>query len=437
MQGNDPSYYNDYEEIDLRDIFKTINKWKHTIIAVTLICVLLSGIFSFFVLDPVYEASTVVSIYQAQLNRENESTNDIADTVNELGEIPYMSAVSCEQQVKSPAIMEAVIKKLQLPYTRNGLKSSIKTQQVQNTNLIIITVSNNNPELAATIANTLREEFILHINRINKRKMAQSLEIMEKEWLQKEEVELDIASEKLKEHKLQSRSIEFLSSQLGKKREDLINYQSWLAKAEIDRASQQEGIKQLQETIAHTPHTLTTVNTANGILPADLQGIDIKDGTVSSEQINMNYTSLMDAYNSKTTALAELTVQISKTRQEIARQEKEILDLEAELIRNQLGEKKLQNEVSRRESVVTLLSSKIAELKMTESINLADNNIITVSEAMVPEAPVKPNKMLNMAIAAVLGLMLATFSIFLIEYLRGNGTNKSESEESKGFTGNV
>jgi uncharacterized protein involved in exopolysaccharide biosynthesis len=267
--------------------------------------------------------------------------------------------------------------------------------------------------------------------------MAQSLEIMEKEWLQKEEVELDIASEKLKEHKLQSRSIEFLSSQLGKKREDLINYQSWLAKAEIDRASQQEGIKQLQETIAHTPHTLTTVNTANGILPADLQGIDIKDGTVSSEQINMNYTSLMDAYNSKTTALAELTVQISKTRQEIARQEKEILDLEAELIRNQLGEKKLQNEVSRRESVVTLLSSKIAELKMTESINLADNNIITVSEAMVPEAPVKPNKMLNMAIAAVLGLMLATFSIFLIEYLRGNGTNKSESEESKGFTGNV
>ena len=89
MQGNDPSYYNDYEEIDLRDIFKTINKWKHTIIAVTLICVLLSGIFSFFVLDPVYEASTVVSIYQAQLNRENESTNDIADTVNELGKSLY------------------------------------------------------------------------------------------------------------------------------------------------------------------------------------------------------------------------------------------------------------------------------------------------------------------------------------------------------------
>jgi capsular polysaccharide biosynthesis protein len=408
----------DYEEIDLRDIFKTLNKWKYAIIAVTLICMLLSGVLSFYVMDSVYEATTVVSIYQAQLSPDKQGSNDIEDTVNELGELPYISAVSCEQQIKSPAILEAVIKELDLPHTRNGLKSAIKTEQVKNTNMVNITVSNNDPKLAASIANTLREEFIIHINRINKKKMAQSLDILEKEWLHKEESELDIASEKLKEYKLQSRSIDYLSSQLNNKREELTGHQSWLALAVIDRAAQDEGIKQLKESLDNTSPVLTTVNTANGILPADLQGIDIKDGTVNSEHINEAYISLMDSYNKKLTALAELNVQIEATRQEIAKLEKEIPDLEAELITNQIDEKKLQNEVSRRENVVNLLTSKIAELKMTESINLADNNIITVSEAPIPEAPVKPNKMLNIAIAAILGLMLATFSVFLIEYLR-------------------
>lgn len=422
MQGNDPSYH-DYEEIDLRDIFKTLNKWKYCIVAIMLIAMFLSGIISFYLLEPVYEASTVVSVCQARFKQES-SSNNIADTVNELGEIPYMSASGYEQQVKSPNVIGEVIKKLQLPYSRGLLKSLINTEQLPNTNLIVIKVSNSNPELAANIANTLREEFILHINEINKRKMVQSLGIMEEEWLQKEEVDLDAASEKLKVHKLQSRSAEFLNDQLNKKREDLINYQSWLTKADIERAGLQEGIKQLQEIIASTPRTLTTTSTAEGIIYADLQGLDIKDGMVSSEQINVNYTSIIEVYNSKTTVLAELNMQINKTEREIVRQEKEIRDLETELIKNQIVEKKLQTEVSRREGVVTLLSAKIAELKMAESINLADNNIITVSEAMIPEAPVKPNKSLNLSIAAVLGLMLGTFGIFLIEYLHEDESDR-------------
>ncbi len=419
MQGNDPSY-RDYDEIDLRDIFNTLHKWKYTILAIMLMTMLLSAIISFHFLEPVYEASTVVSVSQARLNRES-SSNNIADTVNELGEIPYMTASGYEQQVKSSDVIEEVIKKLRLHYSRGSLKSLINTEQIPNSNLIVIKVTNSSPELAADIANALREEFILHINEINKRKMTQSLVILEEEWLQKEEIDLDVASERLKTHKLQSRSAEFLEGQLIKKREDLISYQSWLTKAGIEQACLREGLQILQDTIALTPATLTTTNSAEGIMYTGLQGLDIKDGIVNSEQINENYTSLIESYNSKNTTLAELNIQINRTRQEIARQEKEIRDLETELIKNQIVEKKLQNEVERRESVVTLLSAKIAELKMAESINLADNNIITVSGAMIPEAPVRPNKTLNIAVAAVLGLMLGTFSAFLVEYLREAG----------------
>lgn len=44
-------------------------------------------------------------------------------------------------------------------------------------------------------------------------------------------------------------------------------------------------------------------------------------------------------------------------------------------------------------------------------------NIQIVDKAIVPENPVSPRKLLNMAIAAVLGLMLGVFISFLLEYL--------------------
>ena len=51
--NNQPEYNYDYNEIDLRDIFKTLGKWKYTIISVTLICMFLSAIVSLFFIDPV------------------------------------------------------------------------------------------------------------------------------------------------------------------------------------------------------------------------------------------------------------------------------------------------------------------------------------------------------------------------------------------------
>ena len=59
--NNQPGYNYDYDEIDLRDIFRTLGKWKYTIISVTLICMFLSGIVSLFFIDPVYEATAMVA----------------------------------------------------------------------------------------------------------------------------------------------------------------------------------------------------------------------------------------------------------------------------------------------------------------------------------------------------------------------------------------
>ncbi len=423
--NNQPGYNYDYDEIDLRDIFKTLGKWKYTIISVTLICMLLSGIVSFFFIDPVYEASTAIVITQTK--SEKQPVGNIEDMVNRMGDLPVVTPQTTVEQIKAPGILQATISKLNLECNRRQLATMVRTEQIKDTNIVRIIVSNQDPELAVKIANTIREEFLTHINQLNEQKLSRSLSTMENKLLKDEEEALRLANEQLKQQKLQSRSIEFLSVQLSKKNEDLAYYQSRLISAEIESDKLHKGLQQSQENLANTPQTVATVSTANGILPVQMQSIEITDGKVVSENLNDAYIEALNQYNDKITELAQTEAEITKTRQKIGELEQEIRSTEAELINNQIQEKKWQDEVDRRDSTVKVLNAKIAEVKMTEALDLAGNTILTVSPAFAPEHPVKPNKKLNVAIAGVLGLMVAVFGVFLAEYLKNDEEDKQEA----------
>ncbi|MGB3978485.1 MAG: GNVR domain-containing protein [Tepidanaerobacteraceae bacterium] len=56
---------------------------------------------------------------------------------------------------------------------------------------------------------------------------------------------------------------------------------------------------------------------------------------------------------------------------------------------------------------------------------MGDANIMVVSPAIVPESPVAPRKMLNVAIAMVLGLMLGVFVVFFMDYWKNSADPKS------------
>jgi len=63
-------------------------------------------------------------------------------------------------------------------------------------------------------------------------------------------------------------------------------------------------------------------------------------------------------------------------------------------------------------------------IKVSEIIDI--ENIQVIDKALVPINPVKPNKMLNTAIACVLGAMVSLFIIMLIEFL--DNTIKTEAD---------
>lgn len=68
-------------------------------------------------------------------------------------------------------------------------------------------------------------------------------------------------------------------------------------------------------------------------------------------------------------------------------------------------------------------------IKVTEIVDV--QNIRVIDRAMAEEKPIKPNKLLNLTIAGVLGIMLAIFIIFVIHLL--NNTVKDEKDIEKEF----
>ena len=61
------------------------------------------------------------------------------------------------------------------------------------------------------------------------------------------------------------------------------------------------------------------------------------------------------------------------------------------------------------------------------------NSVEVIDKAITPIEPVKPNKKMNVAIAAVLGIMIGLFVVFLIEYLDNKIRRPQDIEKQLGL----
>lgn len=143
-------------EIDLREIFEMLKKRWLMIVSITLVAATLSGVISFFVLTPQYETSTTLIVSY----RPDQSS---LMTYTEL-QMSQKLVATYSQIVKSERIADAVIKKLDLDLTAAQLNSKVSVSQLGDTEILKITVKDEDPELAALIANTESEVFQKEIN---------------------------------------------------------------------------------------------------------------------------------------------------------------------------------------------------------------------------------------------------------------------------------
>ena len=61
------------------------------------------------------------------------------------------------------------------------------------------------------------------------------------------------------------------------------------------------------------------------------------------------------------------------------------------------------------------------------------NGVEVIDKAITPENPIKPNKLMNVAIAAVLGMMVGLFIVFLLEYMDNKIKTPQDIEKQLGL----
>ena len=425
MSDNNSTTYaaNDEMEIDLRELLKVLKKWSRLIIAMTLLTAFSAGIISYFVLSPLYQANTLLMVTQATeklQNIQNRQQDGLEGVVGNVSSIPVLTMQTYLGQLKSETLMQRIITALELDpehYTPAGLAKAIQATAVKDSNLIEVKVTNGDPLLAAQIANVLSQEFLQLMTEKNQEQMSRSVDFLEKQKQITDE-ELQISTNNLMLFQSQPRGVAVLESEFNSKSQAAADFTNRLRTVQVEVQLLSRGIEQLEQEIAITPQTIYTQNYNQNT-----------DTYMPREESNPLYLSLAQKLSEKRAQLAEKVGEAEALQTQSINMQMELDYLQAELAEKRLTEEKLTRKVELLKKTSTTLAEKATETQIAKSIDLGDTNVSVVSAASIPNNPIKPNKKLNVAIAAVLGLMIFTLLAFILEYL--DNTLKTTEDVSR------
>lgn len=356
------------KEVDLRDYIRVIKKRKKTILLLFFIAVIASAVVS-FLLPPVYEVRLAMKI------------GDIID-VDTLEKELIESPIAVSQFLEGPQILIEAIKELKLPYTLKEFRKKILIEPVRETeDLVQIKVDANSPGETVNIANYLANKLLDRHKEI--KKLYESKETIlarydeqikqineELDGIDKSKVEiLARYEENIKEI---SDQLVVMENEIDKARKEMAKLEASLEAVSKEMEKKMEGSESLSEAEA-------------SILVGRLDDMrggweNYRDDAARKQQ---QYHSLLE--NLRETQLKKTEFQETK--------EQRYDTLAAELRHIQIEKTRLQR---------------------INSVKMYNTKILVAAEE--PEVPIKPNKPLNILVAAVVGLIIGLGLAFSLEY---------------------
>ena len=149
------------EEIDLKELFEMFWNKKAQIILLILIFMVIGIIYSVGFVTPMYSSSTTLVLVGTGSNSTdpNQTTTTTDGITTTDITINSKLVATYSELVKSKNILGQVISNLGININEDVLRKNIQVTAVEDTELIEITVSNENPEYAAKIANETAKVF--------------------------------------------------------------------------------------------------------------------------------------------------------------------------------------------------------------------------------------------------------------------------------------
>ncbi|WP_226536286.1 YveK family protein [Fictibacillus halophilus] len=139
------------ETISLKDIAYTLRKRFMLIAVIAAIAVAVSGIISYFILTPVYQASTQILVNQKSNEQPVLDANQIRTNVEMINTYSVI--------IKSPTILNKVVEDLNLQQSTDALTSKITVNSEQNAQVFNLTVQDEDPAQAVKLANAISDTF--------------------------------------------------------------------------------------------------------------------------------------------------------------------------------------------------------------------------------------------------------------------------------------
>lgn len=147
------------EELDIIELLYALKKRIKYIVIAVVIGALVGFIYSKFLVTPMYKSSTTFVLSKSTENNvQVENTSSEAITQSDIT-LNSKLVSTYSEIIKSKTIAKEVINTLGLDMTVEQFKSNVTVTSKDDTELIEITVSNENGKIAADIANSLAEVF--------------------------------------------------------------------------------------------------------------------------------------------------------------------------------------------------------------------------------------------------------------------------------------
>ncbi len=406
------------QEVSLRDYIRVIKKRKKTILLLFFVAVIASAVIS-FVLPPVYEATLGMKI------------GDIID-VDTLEKELIESPIAASQFLKGPQILIEAIKELKLPYTLEEFRKKVLIEPVRETeDLVQIKVDVNSPGETVSIANYLGARLLERHKEI--KKLYESKETILARYneqikdINKELDEIDKGKEEiLAGYDKQIVDIDSQLDEIEKNKETIlarydeniqsINNELTLLGNKIDNLKKEKGklertAEALSGEIEERMKSSEALSDAEAsVLVGRLEGIESRWGSYNSDiaEKERRYADLVEKLRQ---------IQLEKTEFEQTK-DQPYSTLSGE--RRRIEQEKVKFQETKEQRYDTLVGQlRQAQMEKTkieriDSVTMYNTEILVAPEE--PRMPVRPNKLLNILVAAVVGLIIGLGLAFSLEY---------------------
>jgi capsular polysaccharide biosynthesis protein len=150
------------DSIDLLELWRIIRKRWLIVVTLPMVALITSGILSFFIIPPVYQATAMVIVGKKADTQVDKAVDYSSIMANQ------QLAKTYETIAKSRTVLERVANQVGSNLTPERLSNEVSVGAVKATEVIAINVSDQDPELAAKIANALTIEFSNRVIEVKK-----------------------------------------------------------------------------------------------------------------------------------------------------------------------------------------------------------------------------------------------------------------------------